>query len=669
MPPTLKVPLGQRVGALSERLGAWVLGAVPALRRSLGDAPELQLRALGGSVLTHLVLLLMLGMMGYAASNAGHVPEFRTEVVSTELADFATLDTQALAEIEETTITPVGGSFAPDTTAILGEKYAVNGSAAVPAPSQPQPMEVAPELKASAVNVAGFTLPKPTKLDNAVAIRGNGAEHVENVEGAVDRIAIEILRRLEQGRTLVVWGFDASLSLRAERQRLAEHIDNVYSHIDALDREGMAREDGLMTAVVAFAQDRQLMTDEPTSNRGSIRSAIQSVPIDKSGIESPFRTTVEVARRFGRYNREGKTYRAMLIIVTDEVGDDDEFLEPAIAAANGVKMPVYVLGSTALFGRVEGYQAYTDPETNQHFPALPVRQGPETAALEGIRLPYWYDGPQYDLLDAGFGPYALSRLAGATGGIYFITRLSTERITFDPDGMREYRPDWIGREQYMAMLNRFPLRRAVMRAAIVTQQNLPGMPSLTFPSIDAPDFKDVMTNNQEIVARVQYTVDEALGVSGAAPGEPTIVTVAKLREHETSRRWQAHYDLLRGRLMAMRVRCLEYNMACARMKRDAPKFTRPDSNAWRLVPDKEIHLSDKAAEAAAEATALLEGVLRDHPGTPWALLAQRELKDPLGLTWVETRVPPPPKPREGNGGNNRPQRPGPPPKPVELPKL
>ncbi len=35
----------------------------------------------------------------------------------------------------------------------------------------------------------------------------------------------------------------------------------------------------------------------------------------------------------------------------------------------------------------------------------------------------------------------------------------------------------------------------------------------------------------------------------------------------------------------MKVRCYEYNWACAKMKKDAPKFEKPDSNAWKLVPD------------------------------------------------------------------------------------
>src|SRR5271157_237419 len=74
-----------------------------------------------------------------------------------------------------------------------------------------------------------------TMMGQTVSIRGNGAEHVGGVEGAVDRIAVEILHRLEQGRTLVIWAFDASGSLQAERQRLSKHIETIYTHITQLD--------------------------------------------------------------------------------------------------------------------------------------------------------------------------------------------------------------------------------------------------------------------------------------------------------------------------------------------------------------------------------------------------------------------------------------------------
>ena len=174
--------------------------------------------------------------------------------------------------------------------------------------------------------------------------------------------------------------------------------------------------------------------------------------------------------------------------------------------------------------------------------------------LEQIRLPFWYGGPQFDMLEAGFGPYALSRLASATGGIYFVTRFDTHRMGFDPARMREYKPDWVRRDHYELQVARSPLRQAVLLAAQITQQKLPGMPSLFFPPADSPEFKEVMGNNQGVAERTAYTVDEALGPINA---------VAKLRDRETSRRWQAHYDLIRGRLLAMKVRCYEYNWTCA----------------------------------------------------------------------------------------------------------
>lgn len=644
----------------------------PVLRQWLGERLDLQLPALGVSLFSHVALLVSLGMLSYAAAHQEPPAAFRTEVVDTRLSDFAKLeDSTAVAELDQTDIQPVAGSFGPEATALLASTYDPNGRGTTVQIAPPVEVEPAPEMAPDAVKLAGLSLPKPTQLDSTVAIRGNGAEHVENVEGAVDRIAVELLRRLEQGPTLVVWAFDASGSLQAEREKLAGTIETIYQHIRDLDRDGLSSGEGLLTAVVGFGQDRRVITDEPTSDPAAIAQAIRKVPLDTTGIESTFRTVGEIARKFGKYKRDGQGYRPLTVVVTDEVGDDEELLEGAIQAANAVKMPVYVLGSAALFGRTEGYMDYTDPVTKQTFQNLPVRQGPESALAEGIRLPFWYDGPQHDLLDAGFGPYALSRLAGGTGGVYFITRMGGHRVTFDPVGMREYKPDWISRDQYEAMIARNPLRQAVVRAGLIAQENLPGQPSMTFPPVDAPNFKDEMTRNQEAVARVQYTVDEALGVAHTGPGgEPTIAAVAGLRDREPSRRWQAHYDLIRGRLMAMKIRCMEYNLACARMKKDPPKFSKPTSNAWRLVPDTEIHLPGKAADAAAEARTLLERVVQDHPGTPWALLARRELQHPLGLKWVEVTLPPPPKPVEGDGnaGNNNPNRTMPA-KPPEPPKL
>ena len=614
----------------------------PGLARWLGDRPDLQVPALGFSVLTHAVLLLAFGMIGYAAHTERDAT-LRTEVIDTALPDFSSLDDDetALSRIDEpTAFEPTVGSFAPTLAPIV----------AMPAPGMPGTASpdgggrpAMPELENLALNrIAEVALPMASRLDDAVSIRGSGSEHVGAVEGAVDRIAVEILRRLERGRTLVVWAFDASGSLLSERERLARHVGRVYDDLARYDGRDLAAEGGLLTTVVAFGKDRKVMLPEPTADPAAIAGAIVQVPIDASGVETTFGTVLDVVRRFGKFRKGGDAYKTMVIVVTDEVGDDERSLEEAIGAAQAAEVPVFVLGSAAVFGRLEGHMDYTDPKTKQTFRRVPVRQGPESALLEQIRLPYWYDGPQFDELDAGFGPYALSRLAGATGGIYFVTRMGPHPITFDPAGMREYRPDWFDRAKYEAAVQQDPLRRAVLQAAQATQQDLPRQPGLTFPPADDASFKDAMGKNQELVARIEYTVDAAL--------EP-ITAVVKVRDHETSRRWQAHYDLIRGRLLAMKVRCYEYNAACARMKLDAPRFSQPKSNAWRLVPDAEIHSSDKAAAAGKEAVALLKRVVDDHPGTPWAVLAQRELKDPLGLKWVEAYVPP--RPKESGNNNNK----------------
>jgi Mg-chelatase subunit ChlD len=602
----------------------------PALSEWVGGRLDIEVPAILASLGVHAALLLVLATVGYAVHTEAH-HEFQSMVgekaISNELtsSDFQDLDQTA----DPPALTPAAGSFSPNlaTTTVSSPPSALARSA--------DGAGAARAVELSALNVrraADVMVPSASMLGQTVSIKGNGAEHVGDVEGAVDRIAIEVLRRLEKGRTLVVWAFDASGSLQVERERLVKHIDAVYAHIAQLDEQSLASDDGLLTAVVAFGHDRKAMTTEPTADKGAIVSAIESVPLDTTGVETTFQTVAEIVRRWGRYkDAQGHPYHPMVIVVTDEVGDDEAHLEEAIDVASRAKVPVYVLGSQAIFGRDMGYMDYTDPATKQTFRHLPVRQGPESATLEQIRLPFWYDGPQYDTLDAGFGPYALSRLAGATGGIYFVTRLGPGRMGFDPVMMREYKPDWVSRKQYEANLSKSPIRQAVLEASQITQQQLPGQPPLSFPAADGPEFKEAMAKAQEVAARTAYTVDAAI--------EP-VMRVTQARDRETSRRWQAHYDLVLGRLLAMKIRCYEYNWACAKMKKDAPKFQKPDSNAWRLVPDREIHYSDKASAAAEEARTVLKRVVEEHPGTPWALLAQRELKDPFGFKWVETHVRP-----------------------------
>lgn len=633
----------------------------PELSRRLGGKLGVQLPAIGVSVVVHAALLATCAMIGLAVTAPTESRIFNSAITAGEDVDVTRIENIDLTT-PDTPMTPKAGSFGPDIAATPTKDLPQN-YAPVTASKSGSSASLFTLSRPDLAKAADIMLPKSANLlDQTVSIKGAGAEHVGGVEGAVDRVAQEILQKLEKGRTLVVWAFDASGSLQAERERLATHIEAVYSHIDALDDKQLSKSGGLLSMVYSFGKDRRALTPKPTADLAAIKSAIHQVDLDASGIESTFQTVIDIVRKWGKYRPAGEKYQTMIIIVTDEVGDDEPKLEESVAAAAKAKVPVFVLGSSALFGETIGYMAYTDPRTKKTYPRLPVRQGPESVAIERIRLPYWYDGPQFETFDAGFGPYALSRLCGATQGIYFVTRLGPERIMFDPQRMREYRPDWVSRQKYEQMIAKDPVRMAVVKAGMIAQQNLPGQPSLTFPAAGTPEFKDAMRDNQVIAARILDTVNAALEPINAA---------AKFRDRETSRRWQAHYDLIRGRLMAMKVRCDEYNYICARMKRDAPKFQDAKSNAWRLKPDEYIHDDAKARGNAKIAKEALERVIKEHPGTPWALLAQRDFKDPLGFKWMEVSVPPPPKRMDAPAAAKKKAepKPAPPPKPEELPKL
>jgi hypothetical protein len=176
------------------------------------------------------------------------------------------------------------------------------------------------------------------------------------------------------------------------------------------------------------------------------------------------------------------------------------------------------------------------------------------------------------------------------------------------------------------------LASGLLDAMEITHKHSPQLQlSLSFPPVDTPEFREVMSQNQHVAERLAYGVDEAT---------MAIIRGAESRARGTSRDWQGRYDLIRGRFLAMKVRCYEYNWACARMKKARPKFTNPRSNAWKLVPDDVLPTSKKAEAVWVEVKLLFKRVVDENPGTEWALEAQRELETPCGFNWVETYIPP-----------------------------
>jgi hypothetical protein len=107
-----------------------------------------------------------------------------------------------------------------------------------------------------------------------------------------------------------------------------------------------------------------------------------------------------------------------------------------------------------------------------------------------------------------------------------------------------------------------------------------------------------------------------------------------------------------GRTLAVKVRTEAYNAMLAKAKQGL-KFADPKNDTWELVPADEITVGSSLEKQAKQAKEYLNRVVADHKGTPWAMLAERELAVPVGWKWVEkyTGVT---APKAGNGGGNAP---------------
>lgn len=467
------------------------------------------------------------------------------------------------------------------------------------------------------------------------------------VEGSVDRVTAEILHQLSTGPVLVVWLFDASGSQKDQRRLILERFDRINQELNKL---GKLREDLLLNAVVSFGSEVDFLTPTPVSDIASLQSAVSEIGEDKSGQERIFSAVRESARRYRRYQSQEKR-TVMMIIVTDEIGDDLPAIDECLQVVRRNKIPVYVMGPAAPFGKKSIDVTWVDIPTGESF-QVPVDRGPESVLPEHLPLPYWGPGAgSLDLLTSGFGPYGLSMLTRMSGGIYFLFddgRLGNARL--DRPVMSRYAPDYLSLSDYSKMLAKYPLRRVITEVVRGTESSL-AQPRLNF---SAENLNAALSEAQKAAAATATTVEQALAA---------LLPLEKERAAETSLRWRAHYDLIVGRLLATRVRTGEYNWALAQMKVN-PARLEGKNNSWRIVGDKEVRfgktvntkasgpakrdakVTEQAQQDAAKALELLERVKEEHAGTPWALLAEHELQIPLGFRWEQYYVEPPKPPSQ-----------------------
>jgi hypothetical protein len=496
-------------------------------------------------------------------------------------------------------------------------------------------------------------LPSAATLDDTFVVKGGVGAGTTGATGAIDRLTGEIAASLDERPTVVCWVFDQSVSLAGQRKEIAARLERVFDEL-GVNRLAAHRPD-LKNMVVAYGKNVTLVT-KATDDAARVVKAIETIPVDDSGVEMTF-TAIRNAANEASVFRRAPRKNVLIIAFTDEVGNDQNEADKTAAFCRTLGIPVYVVGVPAPFGMKEVKFKFVefDSKYDQDPQWAVVEQGPETLYPEVVRV---RSGSIADeAIDSGFGPFSLSKLCAATGGIYFAVHAnrgargrvsdaetaamsSRLRYFFDSDVMRNYQPDYLSAATIDKMLAGNRAKRVLVEAARSVELSPMESPTMTFPRQDDGTLAQLLGEAQKTAARIQPRIDALAELlkSGLAD-----------RDAIKEKRWQAGYDLSLGRVLALKVRTDAYNTTLAQAK-SGMKFKDPKNDTWVLEESEDVSKAGSQTEKVSQqAVMLLERVVRDHPGTPWALLAAEELRRPLGYRWVErhTGVN---KPKMGDGG-------------------
>ena len=334
----------------------------------------------------------------------------------------------------------------------------------------------------------------------------------------------------------------------------------------------------------------------------------------------------------------------LLVVVTDEAGDDANLVEEVIEPARKQAIPIYTIGLPAPWGQTNPFAANpksAEPSKDDSTPTV----GPESLLSERVDIENWtaknFTGTHTDLVDSGFGPFALERLCRATRGQFFALRPGLgygyrgvnartwpngSELRFDEAVVSRYTPDYVSEAEYRKLLADNKACTAIIEAAKLPKVSMEGTPGSRFPKDVEAKMAKQMSAAQQFAARNGPPVDRLYDLLSKAESDR-----AKL----TSPRWQAEYDLAMGRAAANKVRLDGYNSMIAALKR-GKTFQKPESKAWILESADNFETESTIKKMADKAKLYLERVIQDHPGTPWAKIAEEELKTPLGWSWKES---------------------------------
>jgi hypothetical protein len=196
---------------------------------------------------------------------------------------------------------------------------------------------------------------------------------------------------------------------------------------------------------------------------------------------------------------------------------------------------------------------------------------------------------------------------------------------FDPEIMRRYTPDYVSAAEYQAILSKNKACQALHDAAQLGEAELAEFPQTTFNKTDEATMARVLSQAQQVAAKLEPMANRWYEVLEKGEAD---------RGKITEPRWQAGFDLAMGRAAAVKARVDAYNTMLAALKR-GKQFQNPSSTSWVLEPADSVEGASALQKLIDKSKMYLTRVTKEHAGTPWAKLAEKELQYPSGWKWSE----------------------------------
>ena len=192
--------------------------------------------------------------------------------------------------------------------------------------------------------------------------------------------------------------------------------------------------------------------------------------------------------------------------------------------------------------------------------------------------------------------------------------------------MRKYAPSYGSDDDYKKLLSENSARAALHEVAKLSLGEILAYPPVEFVKRNEAQMARDLTEAQKAAAKLEPQIAKFYDVLKIGEGD---------RNKLTRPRWQAGFDLAMGRVTAAKARIEGYNAMLGVLKR-GKKFESETGNRWELVT---ADVTEEAGGAirrfGTQARMYLKRVVDQHPNTPWAIIADRELKNPVGWKWVE----------------------------------